>query len=92
MDQFDPFMNALSQDLVKGNNHDTFRPVSILDKGLEINEDDMMYDNVNARGTFANDYLRGSQFMRESIRGEQQYNEVYSERDNSMQFDSNQFN
>ena len=44
----------MSREQNKGN-HDTFRPVSILEKGLEINEDDMMYDNVNARGTFAND-------------------------------------
>ena len=69
MDQFDPFANALSREQIKGN-HDTFRPVSILEKGLEINEDDMMYDNVNARGTFANDQLRNSEYMRESIRGE----------------------
>ena len=44
----------MSREQNKGN-HDTFRPVSILEKGLEINEDDMMYDNANARGTFAND-------------------------------------
>lgn len=33
--------------------HETFRPVSILDRGgLEINEDDFIYDQDNLRATF----------------------------------------
>lgn len=34
-------------------NHNTFRPVSILDRGLEINEDELNYE-MNARGTLNN--------------------------------------
>ena len=33
-----------------GGNHGTFRPVSILDRGLDLNEDDMLYDD-NVRAT-----------------------------------------
>lgn len=30
---------------------ETFRPVSILDRGLDLNEDDFIYDQMNGRGT-----------------------------------------
>ena len=37
-------------------NHNTFRPVSILDRGLEINEDDLNYEMNAARATMNNQY------------------------------------
>ena len=56
-------------------NHNTFRPVSILDRGLEINEDDLNYE-LNGRETLNNQnygilnrdtYLNGSFADRQSI-------------------------
>ena len=49
---------TMNQDQIT-NNHGTFRPISILDRaGLDLNEDDFMYDQPtdNVRGTL---YMTG---------------------------------
>lgn len=55
-DGFDEMMYEDEDDKILGQeqlNHNTFRPVSILDRGLEINEDELNYE-MNARGTLNN--------------------------------------
>ena len=76
-------------------NHETFRPVSILDKGLEINEDDMAYDAYNPRATLAHDLdkqseYRPSEYLRKSYREGTYIDTVHGE-DVSYNIDAHQF-
>ena len=77
-DCYDELLEEEEEDKLLGQeqmNHNTFRPVSILDRGLEINEDDLNYE-LNGRETLNNQnygilnrdtYLNGSFADRQSI-------------------------
>ncbi|CDW74223.1 UNKNOWN [Stylonychia lemnae] len=65
---------------------ETFRPVSILDRGLDLNEDDFIYDQINGRGTLNVDdigYLAGT---RKNSREEINF-ESFNDRQGSMMID-----
>jgi len=62
--------------------HGTFRPVSILDRGLEINEDDMIYETDNVRATLHPEMEDYDQQRMTELQQREYFNEYGSFADN----------